>query len=99
MLQYSHRGPTPMMPWGGSPVAGQTSMWPPPPPLAGHLDQSSSTPPPHSGQGYWSPSWAPLAGGQASQWGMPLWTTSMPQRPSSSSPTVRHIRVFQLLHL
>jgi hypothetical protein len=32
MLQGSHMGPTPMMPWGGSPAVEQTSTWPPPPP-------------------------------------------------------------------
>jgi hypothetical protein len=64
MLQGSHSGPTPVMRWGGSPTAGQTSMWlplpppagywPPPPPI-GHTGQSSITPPPHSSPGYWSP--------------------------------------------
>jgi hypothetical protein len=34
MLQGSHTGPTPVMPWGGSPTAGQTSMLPPPSPPA-----------------------------------------------------------------
>jgi hypothetical protein len=32
MLQGSHTGPTPMMPWGGSPAAGQTSTRLPLPP-------------------------------------------------------------------
>jgi hypothetical protein len=64
ILQGSHSGPTPVMRWGRSPTAGQTSMWlplpppsgycPPPPPI-GHPGQSSSTPPPHSSPGYWSP--------------------------------------------
>jgi hypothetical protein len=60
---------------------------------AGHLGQSSSTPPQPSGQRYWPLSpWASLAGGQAPSWGMP-WMTPMPQphRPSSSSPTVSHL--------
>jgi hypothetical protein len=58
-LQGSHTGPTPVMPWGGSPAAGQTSTWPPPQPLAGYW------PPPSPGR-YWSP--PPLAGypGQSS---------------------------------
>jgi hypothetical protein len=27
MLQGSHMGPAPVMPWGGSPTAGQPSTW------------------------------------------------------------------------
>jgi hypothetical protein len=100
-------GPTPVMLWGGSAAAGQTLTWPPLPPAArywlpwppaGHPDQSSSTPPSLSGQGYWPLLWAHLAGGQAPPWGMPPWTTPMPQRPSSLASTVRHIHAFQLLH-
>jgi hypothetical protein len=36
MLQGSQMGPTPVMPWGGSPIAGQTLTWPPPPSPAGY---------------------------------------------------------------
>jgi hypothetical protein len=59
MLQDSHMGPPPMMPWGGSPVAGQPPTWPPPPPPVRYW------PPPPSG-GYWPP--PPLVGhlGQSS---------------------------------
>jgi hypothetical protein len=69
----------------------QNQYWLPLPP-AGHTGQSSSTPLPPSVLGYWSLSWAPLARGQAPPWGMPPWTTSVPQsqRPSYSPPTVRH---------
>jgi hypothetical protein len=65
MLQGSHMGPRPVIPWGGSPAAGQPLMWLPPshpagywppPPLAGHPIQCSSTPPPPSSQRYWLPS-------------------------------------------
>jgi hypothetical protein len=90
MLQGSHMGPTPVIPWGGTPtwppLPPPTGYWPPPPPaeywppqpLAGHPGQSSSTPPPPSGQGYWlPPPWAPPVRGQASPWGMPPWTTPM----------------------
>jgi hypothetical protein len=48
MLQGSHIGPPPMMPWGWSPAAGQPPMWPPPPPPAAYW------PPPPTG-GYWLP--------------------------------------------
>jgi hypothetical protein len=47
MLQDSHMGPTPMMLWGGSPTAGQTSTWLPLPPAGYWL------PPPPGG--YWLP--------------------------------------------
>jgi hypothetical protein len=47
-------GPTPVMPWGGSPAT--------PPPLAGHPGQSTSTLPPPSAQGYWLLMWVPPAG-------------------------------------
>jgi hypothetical protein len=46
MLQGSHMGPTSMMSWGGSPVAGQPPTWPPPLPPAGYR-----LPPPSGG--YW----------------------------------------------
>jgi hypothetical protein len=46
MLQGSHTGPTPMMPWRGSPAVGQPLTWPPPLPPTGYW------PPPPSG-GYW----------------------------------------------
>jgi hypothetical protein len=110
MLQGSHMGPPPVMPWEGSPVAGQHPTWPlpssdgywPPPPSSGycpplppasHPGQSSNTPPPPFSYRYWSsPPWAPPAGGQVPPWGMPPWTTSMPQpqRHSSSPQTVSH---------
>jgi hypothetical protein len=86
----SHTGPTPVISWGGSPVAGQTSMWPPPPPV-GHPGQSSSSPLSPSGQRYLRAS-PPPPREQALLWRMPLWTTLTPQRPSSP-PTVRHIFV------
>jgi hypothetical protein len=91
----------PVMLWGGSPTARQPTTWPPPssltgywppPPPASYPAQSFSTPIPPSGQGYWPLlSWAPLARGQAPSWGMPPWTTSQPQRPSSSLPTISHL--------
>jgi hypothetical protein len=99
ILQGSHIGPPPVMPWGGSPVAEQPLTWPPPPP-------SGYRPPPPSG-GYWPP--PPPTGhrGHSSSthtpssgyeywppppWGMPPWTTPtpQPQRPSSSPPMVGH---------
>jgi hypothetical protein len=40
MLQGSHTGPTPVIPWGGSPAAGQSPTWPPPPPPAGYWPPS-----------------------------------------------------------
>jgi hypothetical protein len=110
MLKGSHMGPTHVVSWGGSPATGQTSMWPPPlpparywppPPLASHTGQSSNTPPPPSGHRYWPPPWAPIAGGQAPPWGMPLWMTPtlqpQPQRPSSSPPTVRHLCLLSIV--
>jgi hypothetical protein len=36
MLQGSHMGPTLVMPWGGSPVAGQPPTWLQSPPPAGY---------------------------------------------------------------
>jgi hypothetical protein len=89
MLQGSHMGPKPVMPWVGSPIAGQPLTWlpplpppaysSPPSPLVGHPGQSSSTPPPPLGHGYRPSPWAPPTRGQASLWGMPLWTTPMLQ--------------------
>jgi hypothetical protein len=109
MLHGSHMGPPPVMPWGGSPIAEEPLTWPPPlggywtpppssgywPPLppAGHPGQSSSTPHPLSGYGYWPlPPWAPPNGGQVLSWGMPPWMTQtpQPQRHSSSPQTVSH---------
>jgi hypothetical protein len=102
MLQGSHMSPPPVMPWGGSPAAGQPPTWSspvppggywPPPPPAGHLGQSSSTAPLPSGYGYWPPpSWAPLAGRHAPPWGMSPRTTltSQPHQHSSSPPMVSH---------
>jgi hypothetical protein len=62
MLQGSHTGPTPMMPWGGSPAAGHPLMWPPPPPPGGYWSSPPSggywPPPPrasHPGQSYNTP--------------------------------------------
>jgi hypothetical protein len=52
MLQGSHMGPPSVMPWGGSPAAGQPPTWPPAPPPGGYWP-----PPPSSG--YWPP--PPLA--------------------------------------
>jgi hypothetical protein len=53
MLQGSHMGTTPVMPWEGSLRAGQPPTWPPPPPPAGYwLPQPSGTywlPPPPAG--------------------------------------------------
>jgi hypothetical protein len=108
MLQGSHTGPTPVMPWGGSPAAGRPSTWLPPsppagylppPPPAGHPGHSSSTPPSPLGQGYWPPPWASPAGGQAPPWGMPPWITStpQPQRPSSSPLTVRYLYLLSIV--
>jgi hypothetical protein len=107
MLQGSHMGPTPVMPWGGSLAVRQPPTWPsspsgrywPPPPPVDHSGQSSSTPPPPSGQGYWPlPPWAPLARGQALPWGMPPWTTLMlqPQWPSSP-PMVSHLCLLSIV--
>jgi hypothetical protein len=100
MLQGSHMGPPPIMPWAGSPTAEQPPTWPPPSPPGGYWPLQPSN-------GYWPPS--PLAGhpGQSSStplppsgyifwppspWGMPPWMTPtpQPQRHSSSPPTVSH---------
>jgi hypothetical protein len=109
MLQSSHTGPIRVMSWGGSPVAGQPPTWPPPqppvgcwppPPPTDHSDQSNSTPPPPFGQGYWLlPSCAPPAGGQAPPWEIPPWTTPtpLPQRSSSSPPTVSHLCILSIV--
>jgi hypothetical protein len=76
MLQSSHMGPTPMMPWGGSPIAGQPLMWLPPLSLARYW------PPPPSG-GYWPPPPPAVHPGQSSNtppppfgqgyWSPPSW--------------------------
>jgi hypothetical protein len=115
MLQGFHTGPTLMMPhtgptlvmlWGGSLTTGLPLTWlplaeygPQPPPVD-HTGQSSSTPPPPSGQGY-RPSllWAPPARGQALPWGMTPWMTPTPQshRPSSSPPMVSHLCLLSIV--
>jgi hypothetical protein len=60
------------------------------------LEFQHSSPP--FGQGYWPPPpWAPLAGGQAPPWGMPLCTTPTPQRPSSSPPMISHLCILLIV--
>jgi hypothetical protein len=96
------------MSWGRSPIVGQPLMWMPslpptgywlPPPPADHPGQSSSTPLPPLGQGYWPLSWAPPDGGQAPPWGTPLWTTLTPHphQPSSSPLTERHLCLLSIV--
>jgi hypothetical protein len=66
-------------------LAATASSW------ASRPEFQHSSPP--LGQGYWPLPWAPQPGGQVPPWGMPLWMTPMPQRPSSSPLTVRHVYV------
>jgi hypothetical protein len=76
MLYGSHMGPTPVIPWGGSPAAGQPPTWLPPlapmgywppPPAAGCW-----LPPPPAGHSGQSSSTPPPPSGQG-YWPPPLW--------------------------